>query len=61
MKRTRDDIIMDLVDLNSAVNLALRSAAMNDIKLVGNHMLDVEGAVRKTEIDLDLLDHPQND
>ena len=60
MKRTRDDIIMDLVDLNSAVNLALRSAAMNDIKLVENHMLDVECAVRKTEIDLDMIEHPND-
>ena len=60
MKRTKDDIIIDLVDLQSAVNLALRSAAVNDIYLVGNHMLDVSRAVRKVEIDLDMMEHPND-
>lgn len=60
MKRTKDDIITDIVDLQSAVNLALRSAANSDFHLVDNHMLDVTKAVHKVEIDLDLLEHPDD-
>lgn len=61
LKRTGKDIVIDLIDLQNATGIALRSAALNDIQLVKAHMLDVEKAVHRTEKDLYLMEQSKSD
>ena len=42
MELTNNDIVIDLVDLSHAVDTALRSAAVGDLRIARGHMLDVK-------------------
>ena len=53
MELTIIDIVIDLVDLSHAVDTALRSAAVGDLRIARGHMLDVKKKYDRVMRDMD--------
>ena len=60
MKRTQGDIALDLSDVADALFKCIRSNAVDDMPMVKGHLLEVEQALHKVEIDLDMMEHPND-
>ena len=60
MKRTQGDIALDLSDVADALFKCIRSNAVDDMPMVKRHLLEVEQALHKVEIDLDMMEHPND-